>query len=441
MDCRTWIVALAALVASAVGTNIGWADCNCAPKKCQCCPCPPNPCQASPYYGAPSSPMSPSEQSPSDQNPMAPIPMTDELPALPELPSPASTFAASTALASSSEAIGFRDATIGDFFGSTALISGSSYNSTNPADGFNVPIAGSDRRFKLTENVSPIPVNRFFANYNHFSQPVRNVTLSKQDVDRFTLGLEKTFLNDSSSLEVRVPILSGLNATQDVTGSGSQTNGEFGNMTLTWKSLLWQRGNQSAISAGLSVNLPTAQDADVINGNTGRSILRIDNQSVHLLPFIAYYHQHSSRTWSILAAQLDFDTNGNSFMVETSPFSGEFTTVSRFQEQNFLYLDYSAGHWFYDNTHGGGFIRRAAIIGELHYSTTLNDADFAQAGPDDGDIVTNPFNRIDVLNATGGLRFQLGNDYLLTAAVVTPLREGADRLFDSEFALLLTKRF
>ncbi|WP_105357535.1 hypothetical protein [Blastopirellula marina] len=367
--------------------------------------------------------------------------MTDDLPPLPELPSPASSFAASTALASSNEGLGFRDATIGDFFGSTALISGSSYNSTNPADGFNVPIAGSDRRFKLTENVSPIPVNRFFVNYNHFSQPVRNVTLSKQDVDRVTLGLEKTFLDNSSSLEVRVPIISGLNATQDVTGSGSQTNGEFGNMTLTLKSLLWQQGNQSAISAGLSINLPTAQDANVYNSYTGQSILRIDNQSVHLLPFIAMYHQHSPRTWSMVIAQLDFDTNGNTFLTETSPNSGRFTPISRFQEQNFLYLDYSAGHWFYDNPYGGGFIRRAAIIGELHYSTTINNADLAAAGPDDGDIVTNPFNRIDVLNATGGLRFQLGQDYLLTAAVVAPLKDGENRLFDSEFALLLTKRF
>ncbi len=378
---------------------------------------------------------------PMDQSPMDQMPMTDDVPELPELPSPASSFAASTALASSSEGLGFRDATIGDFFGSTALISGASYNSTNPVDGFNVPVAGGDRRFKLTENVSPIPVNRFFVNYNHFSQPVRNVTLSKQDVDRVTLGLEKTFLDQSSSLEVRVPILSGLNATQNVTGSGSQTNGEFGNMTLTLKSLLWQQGNQSAISAGLSINLPTAQDANVYNSNTGQSILRIDNQSVHLLPFIALYHQHSSRTWSMAIAQLDFDTNGNTFMTESSPFSGRFTPISRFQEQNFLYLDYSAGHWFYDNPYGGGLIRRAAIIGELHYSTTINDADRAAAGPSNSDIVTNPFNRIDVLNATGGLRFQLGQDYLLTAAVVAPLKDGENRLFDSEFALLLTKRF
>lgn len=439
MDSRSWMLALIALVAPAAWTSVALADCNCAPKKCQCVsPCPPAPCQPSPYYQ-----QQPGMGQPSD-SPMGQLPMTDDLTQpddnLPALPSPASNFASSTQFASASEGVGFRDATIGDFFGSTSRIAGPSYYETDPAQGFNIPIAGGDRRFKLTENVSPVPIDRWFVNYNHFSLPVRNVSFVGQNVDRVMLGLEKTFLEGSSSLEVRLPIVGGLDATQDVSGTGNQTDVQFGNMALTLKSILWQRGNDSLISAGLSLNLPTGQDASVIDSSLGSTILRIDNQAVHLLPFVAYYHRHSSQTWSTFIVQLDFDLNGNTFLAEESG-GMDYIPVSRYQEQNFLYLDYSAGHWFYEDPCQQGFLRRAAVIGELHYSTTINDTDFATAGPSNGDVVTNPFNRIDVLNATAGLRFQLGNDYLLTAAAVAPLKSGENQLFDSEIAILLSKRY
>lgn len=436
MDCRTGMMAVAALVASVLSTNVCLADWNLASKKRPCpCPCEPNPCQSAPYSVQPGESTSPMEQDSSPSDMMQPSPE------FPELPSSATSFASATSLASATEGLGFRDATIGDFFGNTAKISGASYGITGQNQGFNIPIAGGDRRYKLTENVSPIPVDRWFVNYNHFSQPVQNIDLSGVDVDRVTLGIEKTFLDKSSSIELRLPILSGLDATQNTTGTGSQTGGEFGNLSLTLKSILWQRSDQTALTAGLAINLPTADDANAIDGNTSRTLVRINNQSVHLLPFVALYHQHSSRTWSIASAQLDFDVNGDTFSTESTPGSGEFTYLSRFQQQNFLYLDYTAGHWFYVDPCGCGLIRRAGILGELHYSTTINDTDIAAAGPDDSDIVRNPFNRLDVLNATGGLRFQLGDNYLFTAAVVAPLKDGPNKFFDSELAFLLTRRF
>jgi len=439
MDCRSWMVALAALMAPVAWTVPTLAaDCACVPKKCQCVdPCAPSSTQPSPYY-----------QAPSDADPQAPmvpmddVPMTDDLtqPAddLPPMPSVADTFATSTQFASASEGMGFRDATIGDFFGNTARIAGPSYGGTLPENGFNIPIGGGDRRYKITENVSPIPVDRWFVNYNHFSQPVRNISRAGIDVDRVTLGLEKTILDGSSSIEFRVPIVGGLDSTQGLNQSGDQTAVEFGNINLVFKSILVQCGDQSALTAGLTLNLPTAQDSHLLDG-TGMTIASIDNESVHLLPFIAYYRQHSPRTWSTIIAQLDFDANGTTFYREDV---GETRVeFGRYQEQNFLYLDYSVGHWFYEDRCGNSFIRRAAVIGELHYSTTLNDTDLTSSGPSSGDIVTNPFNRIDVLNATAGLRFQLGDNYLLTAAAVAPLKDGENKLFDSEIAILLTRRY
>lgn len=440
MDCRSWMVALAALMAPVVSMSSSLAaDCACAPKKCECVsPCPPSPCPPGHYYQAPSD-----DDSQPPMVPMDDMPMTDDLtqPAdnLPPMPSPATTFATSTQFASASEGMGFRDATIGDFFGNTARIAGPSYGGTLPEDGFNIPIGGGDRRYKITENVSPIPVDRWFVNYNHFSQPVRNISREGIDVDRVTLGLEKTILNGSSSIEFRLPIVGGLDRSQQLNASGDQSAVEFGNLNLVFKSILYQCGDQSAITAGLTLNLPTAADGELLDG-TGNLIAVVDNQSVHLLPFIAYYRQHSSRTWSTAIMQFDFDVNGTTFLLPDD-MGGSDIKFGRYQEQNFLYLDYSLGHWFYEDCSGCGFIRRAAVIGELHYSTTINDTDTASAGPTMGDVVTNPFNRIDVLNATAGLRFQLGDNYLLTAAAVAPLKDGENKLFDSEIAILLTRRY
>lgn len=374
--------------------------------------------------------------------PMGDMPMTDDLTQpdanLPPMPSPATTFATSTQFASASEGIGFRDATIGDFFGNTARIAGPSYGGTLPENGFNVPIGGGDRRYKIAENVSPIPVDRWFVNYNHFSQPVRNISRAGIDVDRVTLGLEKTILDGSSSIEFRLPIVGGLDSTQGLNQSGDQTAVEFGNINLVFKSILYQFGDKSAVTAGMTLNLPTAKDGQLLDGS-GMTIATVGNDSVHLLPFIAYYRKHSSRTWSTAIMQLDFDLNGTQFYMDSN--SGYRTLFGRYQEQNFLYLDYSLGHWFYEDCCGTGFIRRAAVIGEIHYSTTINDTDTASSGPSMGDVVTNPFNRLDVVNATAGLRFQLGDNYLLTAAAVAPLKEAENKLFDSEIAILLTRRY
>ncbi len=437
-DYRPWIVALAALIAPTAGsTGQAWADCHCQQRHCvSCCRHPScDPCQQRPYL-QPGQTVPPGQGQP----PMSPL-ATDEdgsaLPATdsPAMPSPATSFASATQLAAASEAVGFRDSTIGDFFGSSSLISGPTYGISDRTQGFNVPISGSDRRFKLTENISPIPVDRWFVNYNHFSQPVTNMNGEGIDIDRVTLGLEKTFLDQAASLEFRMPLVGGLSARQDTQGSGDQTTIEFGNITLTLKGVFWQWGDRTAVTSGLGINLPTARDGEV--HNAGDPLVVVDNRAVHLLPFIALYHRPSPRTFIIGVAQLDFDTNGNAFRYRED---GMWVS-SYYQEQNLLYLDLSMGHWFYEDYTQSRLIRRIAAIGELHYTTTMNDTDIVQAGPSSGDVATNPFNRIDVLNGTAGLRFQLGRNYMLTTAAVFPLKDEENKLFDSEVAILVTRRF
>jgi len=56
--------------------------------------------------------------------------------------------------------------------------------------------------------------------------------------------------------------------------------------------------------------------------------------------------------------------------------------------------------------------------------------------------ITNPFNRIDVLNLTAGLQAELGNTTDLRVAAVMPLSENDDeRFFDTELQVQVNRRY
>ncbi len=147
---------------------------------------------------------------------------------------------------------------IGDHFGT-------GYSFGNGGD---VPTAGGDRRVKITENTSPIPQDRFFFNFNHFHHALdpSDAPTEEIDLERYTLGLERTFFSGAASVEFRAPILDALNSDQN-TAPGSDNEGvEFGNLTITPKALIlsnccWK------VSAGMGIVLPTADDATQTEGS------------------------------------------------------------------------------------------------------------------------------------------------------------------------------
>ncbi|MCA9071151.1 MAG: hypothetical protein KDA84_19620 [Planctomycetaceae bacterium] len=90
-----------------------------------------------------------------------------------------------------------------------------------------------------------------------------------------------------------------------------------------------------------------------------------------------------------------------------------------------------------------------AAIAELHYTTTLEDADIINfqpepalfnSGQDDFEGPTrigNLSNRVDILNLTLGSTLQLGSSTTLGVAYVAPLRNELDRTFDGELNVQL----
>jgi hypothetical protein len=66
------------------------------------------------------------------------------------------------------------------------------------------------------------------------------------------------------------------------------------------------------------------------------------------------------------------------------------------------------------------------------------------------DVLRNPFNRMDVLNITGGLRVKFGQYTYLTVAAAAPLRtdkvdpvtlRNEDKLFDAEVGVQLVRLY
>ena len=148
----------------------------------------------------------------------------DEVPSFAPLPSELATTAGD---------YGAVPSMIGDFFGHGYQL-GPAFG---PAEGAYVARAGGDRNFKLAENNSPFPTDRVYFNYNHFANPLIDTSGRSQDLDRYTFGLEKTFWNENASLELRMPLVGGLDSTQFL--GGNDTLGtEFGNLALAVKGLI-----------------------------------------------------------------------------------------------------------------------------------------------------------------------------------------------------------
>ena len=314
---------------------------------------------------------------------------------------------------------------IGDLFFSTIVSGGpgsGSFSEGSPSQG----VAAGDRRFKVSDGISPIPTDRVFYNYRHFENVINT---GKQDinVDRNLFGLEKTFLDRNASLELRLPFASGINSTADLSRASSGNEGTgFGNITLTSKFLLaHQDGN--ALTCGLAMTFPTGSDFTELS--TG---LTADNTSYHLVPYLGMLKQLGPNFFSQSYLGFDFDLNGTKI--------SDGTVV---QDQNLMYADIQGGAWLLKNRCGA--IRSWAALLELHYTTTTTNADAALGSPF-GD-------NIDLLNLTSGMSWGLGSNLTFNAYGAVPLRRELAAIpvaggpvqygsptFDSEFGVQLIYR-
>ena len=163
-------------------------------------------------------------------------------------------------------------------------------------------------RQKIGENGSPLPRDRVFFNYSYFD----NVPFTRQgiDVNRFTPGIEKTFIDGNASIEVRFPFATTLESDIVSDGPTGTSATEFGNITMYLKGLLVQT-SENAVGAGLGIALPTA-DSMTVSMADGTPQVVISNEAVHLMPYIGGVRQTNSSPMFVQGfLQFDFDLNGN----------------------------------------------------------------------------------------------------------------------------------
>lgn len=351
-----------------------------------------------------------------------PLPLEDSQPLPVQQPAP--TFVAASDQVTASDT--FAPNMIGDLLGGASIpvsIDTMYYDNSFYIGSGTSPIVG---RVKLSDNNSPLPRDRVFFDYSYFN----NTTLAPGgvDVNRFTPGFEKTFFDGMTSIDFRAPMLTTLNSNVGVASNGfvsNDTQGEFGNLNVTFKALLW-RDDCLAVAAGVGVNIPTADDLVIYHMPTNAQLLRINNDSVHLTPYVAALVRPNDLFFVQSFLQIDVDTNGN--RVE-----GPFSTASlgRYSDQTYLYLDVATGVWLYTDPCACSGLTGLAGIFEVHYNQSLSNLD-SVSGPGvsiggDSGIGDDNFS---LVNLTVGATAIFASGKTATIGYGFPVT--GDRVFDGE---------
>ena len=327
---------------------------------------------------------------------------------------------------------------IGDFFYSGGIyINDWHWVGTSTCSSFPGPGAmiGST---KIAENSSPLPQDRFFLNYSYFD----STALYPGDVDvhRFTPGFEKTFLCGNASFEMRFPMASTLSSSVELENVPNTSHYELGNIAMTPKVLLCQTPC-GAVSAGMTIALPTADpiEATMVDGQL--VVGRIENDAVHLMPFLGFLCTPNPCWFAQGYLQYDFATTGNRALIDNDDTG--LQEVGYLNDAAFQYLDLEIGRWLYRSCQSVCCerLRYVALTAELHWNKSLQEGDLiVSPDPINGYVIGNFAENVDIWDGTIGLHVRLC-DTTITAAYIVPLTDGRDKPFDGEFRLIVNRWF
>jgi hypothetical protein len=289
-----------------------------------------------------------------------------------------------------------------------------------------VPLAGSVvERSKISEDNNPLPRDRIFFNYDYFNHVPLNGDVN---VHNFVFGFEKTFFDQLASIELRVPFAATLNP-DIVEGSTSNSrDGELGDVFLAFKGLLWSTPVLN-VAAGVGVSIPTGPDIKVALQD-GTPLGRIRNDSVIVTPYIAYLLTPDDRWFFQNWFQIGFDANHDP--VDLNPALATISSAGRIKDQTVLEIDAQLGYWLYKSSDNNRWISALAPFVELHYNTSLDNADSIQAASFSLQSVNN---RFDELNITTGVVAQIRDNCTIAFGAVFPLKGTGDRSFDYQLGL------
>jgi len=304
------------------------------------------------------------------------------------------------------------------------------------------PLAGGARRNKIAENNKALPMDRVYFMYNRYQDALlADTTVSggpirEFAVEKFTVGVERTFFDGLCSIDVRMPFTTDFgffSPAFDVQG------GNVGNLAVAIKRSFYQTDNTSVV-AGLGLDLPTGSDVrgrvDLIT-NTAYTV---HNEAVLIQPFVGVLSASDDGYFFHGFLQLDVPTNGNGIDYQNAGSSG---TIGPYNDQTLLEVDLAAGTWLHQDPRSR--VSGLAALAELHYTTALQDSDVVSANVDPGGTDTilsfgGATNRFNILNLAFGLDAEVGLTNFRVGAVF-PLLGGSNRMFDSEIQAQINRRY
>ena len=299
----------------------------------------------------------------------------------------------------------------------------------------NIPSpGGAVGRMKIADDTSPMPRDRLIFDYNYFD----GVPLSPGGVgvNRFTPGFEKTFASGWMSIEMKCPMATTLDSTIVQDGVTNTSNGEFGNLVVTWKTLLF-RHETWAMSGGLSVAAPTADNVNVVTAD-GTPLVQILNRSTHLGPFLGFLWTPNERWFAQGFLQYDVAANGKPVLINPSTTPAGLTSIGEIVDTPFQYVDLGVGYWAYRGHERFRRMTGWAFTSELHWNRSLRETDVVESGAwRIGDFSSS----IETFNLTLGTHIELYDTTTITFGYTVPLGGGLDREFNGELRLMVNRRF
>jgi hypothetical protein len=200
----------------------------------------------------------------------------------------------------------------------------------------------------------------------------------------------------------------------------------------------------TAVGAGMAIETPTGSDTLLRLDTT---TLQFRNQATHLLPYIGFVWSPGDPRWGwgnglFLSGFAQIDINASSNPVNVLDQNRQpVSSLGSLTDQNLGFLDIAAGYWLLRDPYAPR-LTGVAVVSELHYTTTLQDADRIMGLVNGNPIDLNGQNkRFDVLNGTIGMQFLMFDASSLRVAGVFPLGGEDRRLFDSELQVQFNRRF